>query len=65
MRPVGAGTLLRGEMGFSAAPSALDDFLFRLSTASRPWLLNDGPSDLSLRTVCSLEDSLHLIPDFL
>ena len=44
-----AGTHLRGELRFSAAPSALNDFYFGPATASRPWLLNDGPADLTPR----------------
>ena len=36
-----------GNPSTHAAPSALKSILFQLSTASRPWLLNDGPSDLN------------------
>jgi hypothetical protein len=34
-----------------AAPSALDYLWIPRSTALRPWLLNDGPSDLNLTAV--------------
>ena len=43
-----AGILLRCDPGPNAAPSALNRFMFRLSTGSRPRLFNDGPSDLTL-----------------
>ena len=36
------------------APAALKDAYFGLATASRPWLLNDGPSDLALTPVTPL-----------
>jgi len=44
-----AGTLcfgVRQYRTFGAQP-----FFFRLSTASRPWLFDDGPSDLNLATL--------------
>ena len=44
-----AGTIFaRIENWFNAAPLALNTSYFGLSTASRPWLLNDGPADLTL-----------------
>ena len=39
--------VIRFELQISAAPSALRLIWVRRSTASRPWLFNDGPSDLA------------------
>jgi hypothetical protein len=42
-----AGIPLHLDMGFTAAPAALDYVGFRLTTASRPWLFDNGPADLT------------------
>lgn len=49
-RPEGPTFFCR-KMPLNAAPSALNYSYFALSTASWPWLLNDGPSDLSFSLI--------------